>query len=102
MQERRKNMKPKSLISDFTKGNIPKQLAVFAAPLFLSSLLQIVYNMADMIIVGHVMGKTGLSAVAVGGDISGFLTFVAMGLTSAGQFFLEAFVWFSLISFLVL
>lgn len=66
-------------IRDFTHGNITKQLVTFAWPLFLSNLLQVVYNMVDMIVVGHALGKTGTSAVAVGGDISAFLTFIAMG-----------------------
>lgn len=70
---------------DFTRGNITSQLITFAWPLFLSNLLQIVYNMVDMIIVGHVLGKVGTSAVSVGGDISAFLTFIAMGFSSAGQ-----------------
>lgn len=75
----------KTFIRDFTTGNIPKQLLTFAAPLFLSSLLQVVYNMVDMIIVGNVLGDVGLSGVAVGGDVSNFLTFLAMGFASAGQ-----------------
>lgn len=75
----------KTLITDFTEGNVSKQLLIFAAPLFLSNLLQIVYNMVDMIVVGQVLGATGLSAVAVGGDVSGFLTFIAMGFSSAAQ-----------------
>ena len=75
----------KTLITDFTEGNVSKQLLIFAAPLFLSNLLQIVYNMVDMIVVGQVLGATGLSAVAVGGDVSGFLTFLAMGFSSAAQ-----------------
>jgi len=74
-----------SQIRDFTQGNITKQLITFAWPLFLSNLLQVVYNMVDMIIVGHVLGKTGTSAVAVGGDISSLMTFVAIGFSSAGQ-----------------
>lgn len=75
----------KTLITDFTEGNVSKQLLIFAAPLFLSNLLQIVYNMVDMVVVGQVLGATGLSAVAVGGDVSGFLTFLAMGFSSAAQ-----------------
>ena len=35
----------KSEIRDFTQGSITRQLAVFAAPMFLSNLLQVVYNM---------------------------------------------------------
>ena len=71
-------MKNKTLITDFTSGNIPKQLITFATPLFLSSLLQIVYNAVDMVVVGQVLGKTGISAVSVGGDVSNFLTFIAI------------------------
>ena len=85
-------MREKTLITDFTQGSIPKQLFLFAAPLFLSNLLQIVYNMADMIIVGRVMGEVGLSAVSVGGDVSGFLTFVAMGFSSAGQVIISKYI----------
>lgn len=85
-------MKQKSLISDFTKGNITKQLIVFSTPLFLSSLLQVVYNMVDMIIVGNQLGKVGLSAVAVGGDVSNFLTFISMGFANAGQVIISQYI----------
>ena len=85
-------MKGKTLISDFTQGNIAKQLFTFATPLFLSSLLQVVYNMVDMVVVGHVLGKTGLSAVSVGGDVSGFLTFIAMGFSNAGQVIIAQYI----------
>ena len=79
-------------IKDFTKGNITSQLIVFAWPLFLSNLLQVVYNMVDMIIVGHVLGKTGTSAVSVGGDVSALLTFVAMGFSNAGQVIIARYI----------
>ena len=72
-------------IKDFTQGNISSQLMRFALPLFLSNLLQVVYNMVDMIIVGNTMGKVGISAVSVGGDVSHFLTFIAMGFGSAAR-----------------
>ena len=75
----------KTLTQDFTTGSVSRQLLLFATPLFLSSLLQIVYNIADMIIVGQVSGSTGLSAVAIGGDITNFITFLAMGFGNAGQ-----------------
>ncbi len=74
-----------SYVSDFTRGSVMKQLIIFSLPLFLSNLLQIVYNMVDMVIVGRSLGKVGLSAVSVGGDVSNFLTFVAMGFSNAGQ-----------------
>lgn len=73
------------LQKDFTTGNIPRQLLDFSTPLFFSSLLQLVYNMVDMIIVGQTCGSVGLAAVAVGSDLTNFLTFIAIGFSSAGQ-----------------
>ena len=78
-------MNQRTQIKDFTQGSIPRQLVAFATPLFLSNLLQIVYNMVDMMVVGNVMGKAGTSAVSVGGDVSNLLTFIAIGFASAGQ-----------------
>ncbi len=82
----------KQLINDFTQGSVPKQLVKFASPLFLSNLLQVAYNMVDMIIVGQAQGKVGISAVSVGGDVSNFLTFIAMGFSSAGQVIISQFL----------
>ena len=85
-------MAKEKFIRDFTTGNVPKQLLRFATPLLLANLLQVVYNMADMVIVGQVMGSVGLSAVSVGGDVSSFLTFVAMGFSSAGQIIVSQYI----------
>ena len=82
----------KSEIKDFTEGNITKQLLLFAAPLFLSNLLQVVYNMVDMAVVGATVGKEGISAVSVGGDIIALLTFVGMGFGGAGQVLIAKYV----------
>lgn len=81
-------------IRDFTHGNITSQLLTFAFPIFLSNLLQVVYNMIDMIIVGNRLGKTGISAVSVGGDVTAMLTFVAMGFASAGQVIIARLIGF--------
>ena len=82
----------KSQIRDFTKGNISKQLIVFSAPLFLSNLMQVIYNMADMLIVGQVHGKVGISAVSVGGDLCNLLTFIAIGFSNAGQVLVAKYI----------
>ena len=85
-------MAKQRFITDFTQGSVPKQLLRFATPLLLANLLQVVYNMADMVIVGQVMGSVGLSAVSIGGDVSSFLTFVAMGFSNAGQVIISQFI----------
>lgn len=79
-------------IKDFTQGKITKNLIIFALPLFFANLLQVVYNMADMAVVGHVLGKTGISAVSVGGDVTHLLTFIAMGLSNAGQVIIARYI----------
>ena len=73
------------MIRDLTKGPVVPQLFRFALPLFASNALQAVYNLVDMVIVGNYIGKAGMSAVSIGGDILHLLTFVAMGFSSAGQ-----------------
>ena len=79
-------------IKDFTQGNISRQLVSFAWPLLLSNILQVVYSMVDMIVVGNVMGKVGTSAVAVGGDVTNLLTFAGIGFASAGQVLIARYV----------
>lgn len=79
------NKKQKSMVTDLTKGSVPVLLFSFAAPLFVSNALQAIYNIVDMIVVGQVIGGTGMSAVATGGNILSILNFVVMGFASAGQ-----------------
>ncbi len=81
-----------TMIKDLTKGNVVKQLLMFAFPLFLSNSLQAIYNIVDMIIVGQFIGGAGMSAVSIGGDVLHLLTFVAMGFSSAGQVLISRFV----------
>lgn len=78
-------MSAQTMTRDMTRGPVVSQLVRFALPLFVSNALQAVYNLVDMVIVGNCIGKAGMSAVSIGGDILHLLTFVAMGFSSAGQ-----------------
>ncbi len=84
--------KNKELIRDLTAGSVPKTLLRFAMPLFLSGLLQMVYNMVDMIVVGQIVGTEGLSAVSIGGEMMMLITFIAMGFSNAGQILISRYV----------
>lgn len=75
----------KSMVRDMTRGPVVPLPIRFTLPLFVSNALQAVYNLVDMVIVGNYIGKAGMSAVSIGGDILHLLTFVAMGFSSAGQ-----------------
>ena len=84
--------KKKELIRDLTVGSVPKTLLSFAAPLLLSGLLQMFYNLVDMLVVGRFVGTDGLSAVAIGGEVLQLMTFVAMGFSNAGQILISRYV----------
>ena len=85
-------MEKKAIIRDLTKGSVPRTLFSFSLPLFLSGLLQMVYNMVDMIVVGNFVGTSGLSAVSIGGEVLMLITFVAMGFSNAGQILISRYV----------
>ncbi len=48
---------------DLTKGNLWKQILVFSLPLMISNLLQVLFNMADIAVVGRFAGSIALGAV---------------------------------------
>jgi putative MATE family efflux protein len=81
----KETIRNKTLIVDFTRGSVVKELLVFSAPVMLANLLQIFYNMVDMVVVGRFVGSAGLAAVAAGGDIMNIGTTICMGFASAGQ-----------------
>ena len=82
----------RSMVTDLTEGNVVSQLFMFAMPLFVANALQAVYNLVDMVVVGQVIGGTGMSAVSIGGDILHLLTFFAMGFSAAGQVLISQYV----------
>ena len=81
-----------TIIRNLTQGSVTQLLLVFAFPLLCSNLLQTFYNMVDMVVIGRFVGKTGLSAVSIGGDVLHFLTFLVMGFSNAGQVILSQYI----------
>ena len=74
-----------TMITDMTRGPLAKQILYFSAPLMLANVLQTLYNMVDLAIVGQVVGSEGVSAVAVAGQITFLLYTLGMGFGNAGQ-----------------
>ena len=56
----------------------------FAVPFLLSNLLQALYSVADMIIVGHFRGAIGITGVNIGSQINILVTGAALGLAVGG------------------
>ena len=73
------------IIVDYTEGNIAKQLISFAVPFMIANLLQQLYNVVDMIVVGQFCGSVGLSAVTIGGQTVQVVTSICMGFSNGGQ-----------------
>lgn len=67
---------------DLSQGNVGKQLIKFAVPFLISNLIQSLYNVSDMIIVGRFNGQNSMSGINIGGQITQVLTQLVIGLCS--------------------
>ena len=77
---------------DLTRGSVAKQLFKFALPFLLSNLLQAMYNMADMLIVGQFSGPVGTSAVGIGGNVTILVINLISGLAVGGTVLIAQFI----------
>ena len=66
---------------DMCSGSILKKLLLFSVPLILSSVLQLLFNTADVIVVGKFAGPDSLSAVGSTGSLINLITNLFMGLS---------------------
>lgn len=73
--------KQKSHQIDMTAGPIFSKLLVFSVPLILSSLLQLLFNAADVIVVGRYVGSNALAAVGSTAPLINLLVNLFIGLT---------------------
>ena len=73
------------MINDMTRGPLTKQILLYSAPLVLANILQTLYNLVDLAIVGQVVGSVGLSAVSIAGQITFMLYALGIGLGSGTQ-----------------
>ena len=65
---------------DLTKGNVTKNMLLFAGPMILGNLLQQLYNIADSLIVGRFLGPDALAAVGSAYTLMTFLTSILIGM----------------------
>ena len=66
---------------DMTTGSILPKLLLFAIPLMLSSILQLLFNAADVVVVGRFEGENALAAVGSNGALINLIVNVFMGLS---------------------
>lgn len=65
---------------ELTKGNVPKTMVLFAAPMIAGNFLQQCYNIADTMVVGRCLGEDALASVGAAYTLMTFLTSVVIGL----------------------
>jgi len=69
---------------NLTTGSIPGKLISFALPLLAANLLQSFYSLVDMLVVGRIVGETGLAAISNASMISFIINSVCIGITMGG------------------
>lgn len=77
---------------DMANGPLLKNIFIFAIPLALSELLQILFNSADTIIVGKFAGDAALAAVGATGSIVFLLTSVFYGLSTGANVLIARYI----------
>lgn len=77
---------------DMTEGKLFPKIFAFAVPLILTAVLQLLFNSADMIVVGKFVGNNSVGAVGSTGSLNALLTNFAIGLSvGAGVVLASAF-----------
>lgn len=75
----------KTTVRDMTEGSIAKQVILFALPLMLGNIFQMLYNTVDSIVVGNFVGTQALAAVGSTTMIVNMMVFFFNGFsTGAG------------------
>ncbi len=74
-----------NMITDMTRGPLARQILLFSVPLVLANVLQTLYNLVDLAIVGQVVGSEGVSAVSIAGQITFLLYALGMGFGNGSQ-----------------
>ena len=73
---------------NLTTGSVFKNIAIFSLPYFLSYLLQTLYGMADLYIIGQFEGVASTTAVSIGSQVMHMLTVMIVGLAMGATVFI--------------
>lgn len=74
--------------TNLTTGPIMKTLLFFAFPIVLTNLVQQLYSMVDLIVIGQYVGSVGTVGVNTGGELADLVSPIAIGFATAGQIFI--------------
>src|SRR5690625_6791903 len=69
--------------TDFTTGNVLRQMITFSLPIMLTNLLQTSYQFIDTLWVGNLIGANALGAVAISSTVLFSVLALILGVNSA-------------------
>lgn len=72
-------MSTTTVATDYTSGNIYKQLIYLSLPLIAGNILQQLYNTADSYIAGHYISSSAFVTVGLAGNIMNLIIFMIVG-----------------------
>lgn len=80
--------KEKSVGANLTEGKILKTLLIFAVPIIAANLIQQLYSMVDLMVIGQYVGSIGTVGVSVGGEMADIVLVIALAFATAGQIYI--------------
>lgn len=81
-------VKTKKVGMNLTEGSILKGLLAFAVPMVLTNVIQQLYSLVDLMVIGQFVGSAGTVGVSSGGEIADLVTPVATAFSNAGQIYI--------------
>lgn len=78
--------------TDLTEGPIFRTLIKFAIPIIITNIIQLLYGMVDLAIIGQYCGAIGTVGVSTGGEMSDLMTPIASSFATAGQIYIAQLV----------
>ena len=70
-----------------TRGPLLPQMIAFTVPFVLANLLQTLYTIADLAIVGHFAPEGDLAAVSISGQVTILMTLIGISVANGGQIY---------------
>ena len=70
---------------DMCTGSLPQKILLFSLPLMATGMLQLLFNAADIIVVGRYVGSHALAAVGSNGSIINLIVNLFMGISIGGS-----------------
>lgn len=77
---------------DMTKGSLFKKIILFSIPLILSGILQLLFNAADVVVVGRFSGHTALAAVGSTTSLINLLVNLFIGISVGANVLLGQYI----------